>query len=223
VPAPDPTERVPPDRAFLAPDSPGPRRPAVELPRGERASSDPSGPVCLVPDCAGAAEADAPVALCGWHAAVSADWSSGADGVTDLLPTPCRLCGSRLGVRWPSGWLCAVCEWRHGEPIDDELPPPRIDVVYYLRFEDRIKIGTTARPRQRLAAIWHDELLAFEPGDRLLERRRHESFAAERFGRTEWFCRSPALDAHIATLAALHDDPWSAFALWTSEAIARRG
>ncbi|MFJ4160783.1 GIY-YIG nuclease family protein [Microbacterium testaceum] len=182
-----------------------------------------SAPDCLVPDCRRAADPFAPVALCTWHLGVSADWAAGHDGVTDVLPAPCRLCGSRLGVRWPSGWLCAVCEWRHGDPVDGELPPPRVDVVYYLRFDDRIKIGTTASPRQRLAAIWHDELLAFEPGDRLVERRRHAQFGDERFGRTEWFRRSPALDAHVAELAAGVDDPWALYARWTSAAIARRG
>ncbi|BFM23719.1 GIY-YIG nuclease family protein [Microbacterium sp. che218] len=183
----------------------------------------PPSPPCLVVGCVGVAAPDAPIALCAWHLAVSADWSVAHEGVTDVLPTPCLVCGSRLGVRWPSGWLCAVCEWRHGEPLDDELPAPRVDVVYYLRFDDRVKIGTTAHPRRRLAAIWHDELLAFEPGDRLVERRRHALFAAERFGRTEWFRRSPALDAHIAGLAAGVDDPWARYARWVSEAIARRG
>lgn len=180
-------------------------------------------PACLVPACRAVVDSDAPIALCAWHLAVGSEWTTARDGVTDLLPTPCRLCGSRLGVRWPSGWLCAVCEWRHGEPIDDELPPPRVDVVYYLRYDDRIKIGTSARPRQRLAAIWHQELLAFEPGDRLVERRRHAQFAAERFGGTEWFRRSPALDAHIGALSAGVDDPWDRYARWTSEALARRG
>lgn len=182
-----------------------------------------SAPVCLVDSCVGAVDPAAPVALCAWHAAVSAEWVTAREGVTDVLPTPCRVCGSRLGVRWPSGWLCAVCEWRHGEPVDDELPPPRVDVVYYLRYGDRIKIGTTAQPRRRLAAIWHDELLAFERGDRLVERRRHAAFADERYPRTEWFRRSPALDEHVRGLAAGVDDPWAQFARWTSEAIARRG
>lgn len=180
-------------------------------------------PTCLVVPCAGAVDPAAPVALCPWHAAVSADWVTARDGMTDVLPAPCRVCGSRLGVRWPSGWLCAVCEWRHGDLVDDELPPPRVDVVYYLRYGDRIKIGTTAQPRRRLSVIWHDELLAFERGDRALEHRRHVLFASERFAGTEWFRRSDALDAHIAGLAAGIDDPWTLFARWTSEAIARRG
>ena len=143
--------------------------------------------------------------------------------MTDVLPAPCVLCGSRLGVHHPSGWLCAVCEWRHGEVVDGELPPPRVDVVYYVRYDDRIKIGTSASPRQRLAAIWHHELLAFERGDRTVERRRHEQFAADRYPRTEWFRRSSALEAHIAGLAAGVGDPWELHARWVSEAAARLG
>ena len=58
---------------------------------------------------------DAPVPLCERHIALAADWAESTYGVTDTLPSPCRLCGSRLGIRYPSGWLCATCEWRHGE------------------------------------------------------------------------------------------------------------
>lgn len=178
---------------------------------------------CLVQGCAAAVQGDAPLALCPEHFAVAAEWAGARDGVTDVLPTPCALCGSRLGVRWPTGWLCAVCEWRHGEPVDGELPPPRVDVVYYLRFRDRVKIGTSAHPRQRLRAIRHDELLAFERGDRSTERRRHEQFARERLGGSEWFARSAALDAHIAWLTVGSDDPWHLHARWMSEAFARQG
>jgi hypothetical protein len=110
-----------------------------------------------------------------------------------------------------------------GEPIDDELPPPRVDVVYYLRYDDRVKIGTTASPRQRTAALVHDELLAFERGDRSVERRRHEQFAEERFARTEWFRLSDRLRAHIDVLSAGVEDPWMLHARWVSEALARRG
>jgi len=179
--------------------------------------------VCVAPGCASAVGADAPLELCDWHFSVAADWADAQDGVTDLLPSPCVLCGSRLGVRWPSGWACAVCEWRVGDVVDGELPPPRIDVVYYLGYENRVKIGTTAQPRRRLRVLWHDRLLAFERGDRLVERRRHDQFAAERFARTEWFQLSDALATHIDALRAGIEDPWQQFARWTSEAIARRG
>lgn len=177
---------------------------------------------CLVGSgCRGSVPSDAPVSLCEWHLAAVAEWEQSRSGTPDLLPAPCPLCGSRDGVRYPSGWLCGVCEWRYGDLVDHELPPPRVDVVYYVRYEDRIKIGTSANPRQRLSAIWHDELLAFERGDRMLERRRHEQFAADRFAGTEWFRRSPALLAHVDGLAAGVDDPWGLHARWTSEAVAR--
>jgi hypothetical protein len=106
---------------------------------------------------------------------------------------------------------------------DDELGVVRVDVVYYIRFDDRIKIGTSSNPGQRLGTLWHDELLAFEQGDRLVERRRHGQFAATRFGRTEWFARSTELDEHVAVLAAGVDDPWQRYARWRSEALALRG
>jgi len=166
--------------------------------------------------------ADAPLPLCGAHLALAAEWTEQQHGVTDLLPAPCLVCGSRLGVRWPSGWQCAVCEWRHGDVVDGELPPPRVDVVYYLRLRDRVKIGTTAQPRRRFAAIGHEELLALERGDRLTERRRHEQFADERHGRTEWFRLTPRLRAHIDAIAG-GVDPWTRHARWLSEAIALRG
>lgn len=165
---------------------------------------------------------DAPVALCEGHLSRVAEWCGARDGVTDALPSPCRLCGSRLGVRLESGWLCAVCEWRHGEVPDGELAPPRVDVVYYVRYDDRVKIGTTANPRRRLAAIRHDAVLGFERGDRALEQRRHAQFAAERFDRTEWFRLSHALRAHIDVVAAGAPDPWARYTRWVSEAFALR-
>ena len=173
--------------------------------------------------CRGSVPADAPLALCEGHLVAASEWADGAYGVTDALPSPCRLCGSRLGVRYPSGWICAVCEWRHGEVVDAELPPPRVDIVYYLGYADRVKIGTTANPRQRFAAIWHDEVLAFERGDRALERRRHVQFAGDRLGSSEWFTPSPVLRAHIDAVRAGVDDPWALYARWVSEATALQG
>lgn len=178
---------------------------------------------CLVPGCPERAAVDAPVALCEGHLAAAGEWAQREFGVTDLLPAPCRLCGSPLGVRFPSGWICAVCEWRFGEVPDEDLAPPRIDVVYYLRFGDRVKIGTTGNPKQRFAAIRHEDLLALEPGDRRTERRRHAEFAGDRLGTSEWFALSPAISAHIEALTASIGDPWDAYARWVSAAIARRG
>ncbi|MDO9397338.1 MAG: GIY-YIG nuclease family protein [Herbiconiux sp.] len=148
---------------------------------------------------------------------------AGRVGVTDVLPSPCAACGSRLGVQYPSGWLCARCEWRHGEhPGDDGTAPATVEVVYYLRFGDRVKIGTSAGPRARLAQLRHDELLAFERGGRSREQARHVQFAAHRLG-GEWFALRGDLADHVAALAASGTDPWEQHARWRSEAEALRG
>lgn len=173
--------------------------------------------------CPRPVEADAPVALCSLHLLVAHDWVVRDVGITDVLPSPCLACGSRLGVRYPSGWLCAICEWRVGEIPDRELERVRVDVVYYLRLGDRIKIGTSFNPRSRFAALPHDEVLAFERGDRRLEHRRHEQFAADRIGGSEWFRAGDALVAHAAALAEGVDSPWDRYAQWLSRELALRG
>lgn len=161
------------------------------------------------------------IALCAAHLAVAAEVLGAPRGEDDLLPAPCVLCGSRLGVRYRSGWACAVCEWPHGESPDGELPRPRLDVVYYLRLGERVKIGTTTNPRQRFAALPHEEVLAFERGDRRLERRRHLEFAAERGGSSEWFALTVRLRAHIDVLAG-RVDPWDRWRRWMAEATVTR-
>lgn len=165
----------------------------------------------------------APLNLCPRHLQLAYDWAARTAGVTDVLPAPCLACGSRLGVRYPSGWLCAVCEWRVGDLPDGETVTPRVDVVYYLRFENRIKIGTSANPRQRLASIRHDELLAFERGNRLTERRRHQQFASSRLDGSEWFSAHEDILRHIDVLRAGIDDPWAQYALWRSQQAALHG
>lgn len=156
--------------------------------------------------------------LCAHHLALAAD-SSPRD---DVLPHPCLVCGGRIGVRLASGIVCATCEWVHGVVPDGDLPMPRVDVVYYLRFDDRVKIGTTANLRQRLGAIWHQELVALERGDRELEHRRHVELSTSRIGRTEWFRLDDAVTAHLAVVSGGRD-PWALHARWRSEALALRG
>lgn len=72
-------------------------------------------------------------------------------------------------------------------------------VVYYARFADRIKIGTSVSLRSRLAVVPHDELLATERGGRELEQLRHRQFAEWRI-RGEWYESAAPLMAHIARL-----------------------
>ena len=131
--------------------------------------------------------------------------------MTDLLPSPCVPCvpcGSRIRVRYPSGWTCATCEWRVGDTPDGELLPEREDFVYYLRFDDRITIGALTGPRSRLRQLRFDELLAFERGGRATEPKRNAQVAGHRFPGSEWFRSHEPRADHIRSAAAGAEDPW---------------
>ncbi|WP_150308087.1 GIY-YIG nuclease family protein [Planctomonas psychrotolerans] len=185
-------------------------------------------PVCSIVDevgrqCPEPVDGAAPLNLCTHHLVAAHDWVAGDVGVTDTLPSPCQACGSRLGVRYPSGWLCAICEWKVGDIPDEDIAERRVDVVYYLRFGDRIKIGTSSNPRMRLASQRYEQLLAFERGTRAVEQRRHAQFAEFRILRTEWFDISESLLRHIDVLSAGVDDPWQQYARWVSERLALKG
>lgn len=178
---------------------------------------------CAIVSCAATAEPDAPVPLCTQHLLVAYEWMSRDVGVTDLLPSACLACGSRVGVRYPAGWVCATCEWRVGDIPEGAGTPIRVDVVYYIRFGERIKIGTSGNPRGRLAALPWEEVLAFERGGRAVEQRRHALFAEHRIPGSEWFHSNDALTAHIDELREGVDDPWDRYALWVSQELALRG
>ena len=100
---------------------------------------------------------------------------------------------------------------------------PVVEVVYYIRYRDQVKIGTSMNPRLRLATLPHDEVLAFERGGRALEQRRHAQFADHRFPGTEWFAVHDELIAHIARLQEGVEDPWALYGRWVSRALARGG
>jgi hypothetical protein len=173
--------------------------------------------------CTAPVETGTPLNLCRNHVMLAYDWASRDAGVTDILPSPCIACGSRLGVKYPSGWLCAICEWKVGEIPDSDFVTARVDVVYYIRYRDRIKIGTSGNPRGRLANIVHEEVLAFERGNRQLEQKRHRQFAANRLSSSEWFEVNDSLTAHIDVLRAGVEDPWSLYKLWVSQHVALHG
>jgi hypothetical protein len=171
--------------------------------------------------CKSPANPDAPLPLCTQHLLEAHDWIVRDTGVTDTLPSACQACGSPIGVKYPSGWICAVCEWKVGS-LPEPAEPVRVDVVYYIRWRDRIKIGTSGNPRLRLASLPYEELLAFERGGRMLEQRRHAQFAEYRYPGSEWFTSHPALTAHIRELGAGVDTPWSQYAYWVSRELARQ-
>jgi hypothetical protein len=65
-------------------------------------------------------------------------------------------------------------------------PEPRPGYVYVIRFGDRVKIGFSTDPDNRMRALPHDEVLAVLPGTRLNERQMHVAFADLRIT-GEWF------------------------------------
>ena len=170
--------------------------------------------------CAAPVDDDSGLSLCRLHLLEAHDWVVRGVGVTDLLPSACPACGSRLGAHFASGWICAVCEWAYGDIPDQVGTVVRVDVVYYIRYGERIKIGTTANPRARLAALPHHEVLAFERGDRTEEHARHLQFAEHRITGSEWFHAHDALTRHVEILGAGSVDPWREYARWMSERLA---
>ncbi|WP_227979963.1 GIY-YIG nuclease family protein [Nocardia spumae] len=108
--------------------------------------------------------------------------------------------------------ICAFsdCDYSADRDQFDRLCQERIDsasaqdeVVYYIRFGDRVKIGTTTNLAKRLPFIPHDEVMATEPGGIYVERQRHKQFQHLRakvgHGR-EWFQLTPELADHIAVM-----------------------
>ena len=73
------------------------------------------------------------------------------------------------------------------------------EVVYYMRFGDRVKIGYSSNLARRLTAIPNDELLATEPGTRAVEAARHRQFRELRLT-GEWFDHVEPLVGHIEGL-----------------------
>ena len=75
-------------------------------------------------------------------------------------------------------------------------------VVYYLRFGDRVKIGTTTNMDNRLRDVPHDEVLVMERGGHAMESLRHKQFASDRIT-GEWFRMSDRLMRHIERLQGI--------------------
>jgi len=80
-----------------------------------------------------------------------------------------------------------------------------LDVVYFMRLGDLIKIGYTTNLRQRVSSINPEEVLATEPGGRARERELHKRFAALRV-HGEWFRHEGELAEYISTLREVRRD-----------------
>jgi hypothetical protein len=79
----------------------------------------------------------------------------------------------------------------------------RSEVVYYMRFGNLIKIGTTGHLLARIRKLRPDELLAVEPGSYPLEKTRHREFARYQ-AEGEYFYPAPVLMGHIRKVRARH-------------------
>lgn len=59
-------------------------------------------------------------------------------------------------------------------------------IIYYIRFRDTVKVGTSIDVAKRLTMHPWEELVAIEPGGRTLEQKRHNQLRAARLD-GEWF------------------------------------
>jgi len=167
-------------------------------------------------DCNGTVSADHGLNLCMAHLKEAFEVYR---RIVDIEPTKkaiqvCAICGHEGAYPGTTGFMCALCggktpdftgkavaSYEYVEQSQAERAKTQVhsDLVYYVLFSDRIKIGTTRDIRQRLQNIPNDRVLATEPGGRSVEAMRHNQFKAHRLT-GEWFSKAPELLAHIETL-----------------------
>jgi len=178
-------------------------------------------------DCNAMVSADAPLNLCPSHFRAAAAWVLRNDE-TRRETTICEVCGKKYGRAGKSGYSCGLCGYQSHDFVGTtylspaergqefrHLPKPKqVEVVYYIQFGDRIKIGTSRNPRSRLGSLPYDQILAFERGGTETEGRRHTQFRESRIRNTEWFEMSDALLAHAAELNEGVSDVWEQYRGW---------
>jgi hypothetical protein len=121
-------------------------------------------------------------------------------------------CTGRTRVSW---FLCddhAVEAWKEVEAVKDTPASPVAGVVvprkkaygvgdqwiYYLRLDEKIKIGWTSNFNQRMHSYPpHAVVIVRHPGTRADERDLHRSFKPSRAAGREWYHPTPELLAHI--------------------------
>lgn len=126
----------------------------------------------------------------------------------DVPPdAPVELCGRHLQKAYL--YVRDLVE-AYEPPPPDEKPGRQLapTIVYYIRFGERIKIGTTGDLWARVKQIPCDRLLATEPGGFDVERSRHEQFKAFRLNaNAEWFRDCPEIRRHVNALRQQYGDP----------------
>lgn len=114
---------------------------------------------------------------------------------------PIRICGRHLRELYAfaadlveSNWDGAVREYVSG--LHDTFKPPRAvkqplaGWLYFVRFGDRVKIGYTTNPDQRLRDIPHERVIGIVPGTRADEKAWH-ALLANFHVVGEWFAADP--------------------------------
>lgn len=160
-------------------------------------------------DCDGAVAVGSPINLCNRHFRQAAEWVHENDDTVHEMVV-CGLCGEHAAVPGATGYRCEHCGYQMPDltgptrltAAEERLlrpPATKVEVVYYLAFSDRVKIGTSTNIRRRLLELQYDAVLALERGGRQLEQSRHAQFGAHRVT-GEWFRRHPELDRHINSL-----------------------
>jgi len=112
-------------------------------------------------------------------------------------PSPLRIRQARLREQGRT-WLEILYETRverrrEMRPKDGVHMP----VVYYMRMDGLVKIGTTTRISRRLISIRPQGVLAIERGGRDVERQRHAQFA-EHHSHGEWYWLADPVWQHVA-------------------------
>jgi hypothetical protein len=139
---------------------------------------------CCAPDCDLKPEPEYPIPICGHHVvAVIRRYQQQLDTMQRLHPD--------LAER-----LIAQQEAEAHKPRRQ----PR-HVVYFIRFGDRVKIGTSGDVKRRLQGLPLDEVIGTIPGDATLEREWHARWASIRIT-GEWFHATDELLAAIGHAVA---------------------
>lgn len=129
------------------------------------------------------------------------------------IPGPCPSCGHTgylmLSVTDVVRCLNASCNYEASAAQFESIRRNLLfdlagsrSVVYYVKFRDWVKIGTSRNLKSRAKGLAGVEMLyGFEWGSYRLERKRHDKFAAyRRFG--EWFEDNQHIRAHINNVCA---------------------
>jgi hypothetical protein len=139
---------------------------------------------CCEPDCEDQADPDYPVPLCSRH----------------VFLVVKRYLKQLATIQQDNPVLYEAIRAGRTEPEPKRRRKPR-HVVYFLRFGDRVKIGTSGNLIERLREVPHDEVIGTIPGNATVEREWHARWADLRI-KGEWFHATPELLATIGQAVA---------------------